>query len=165
MPPRRYLSNSTSRRHKRADRILCSGVLTIRPCASCVSHGTLCVLSSIDERCEQCYRSQRSCELASPWPEFDRLYKEKEKIRQQRLEAELKAVRLRKQERALQKRLKALGDREEQNILDLEMNEATAEALEPPADGQPQVALSPTGLSQVSFGSFGRTSPLPTGSS
>jgi hypothetical protein len=113
MPPRRYLSNSTSRRYKRADRILCAGVLTMRPCASCVSHGTLCVLSSIDERCEQCYRSQRSCELASPWSEFDKLYKEKEKIRQQRLEAKLKAVRLRKQKRALQKRLKALGDREE----------------------------------------------------
>jgi hypothetical protein len=137
----------------------------MRPCASCVSHGTLCVLSSIDERCKQYYRSQRSCELASPWPEFDRLHKEKEKIRQQRLKAELKAVRLRKQERALQKRLKALGDREEQNILDLEMDEATVEALEPSADGQPQVALSPIGLSQMSFGSFGRTSPLPTGSS
>jgi hypothetical protein len=137
----------------------------MRPCASYVSHGTLCVLSSIDERCEQYYRSQRSYELASPWSKFDKLYKEKEKVRQQRLEAELKAVRLRKQERALQKRLKALGDREEQNILDLEMNEAAVEALEPSAEEQPQAALSPTGLSQVSFGSFGKTSPVPTGSS
>jgi hypothetical protein len=101
MPSRRYLSNSTFRRYKRADRILYSGVLTMRPYASYVSHGTLCVLSSIDERCEQCYRSQRSYELASPWSEFDKLYKEKEKIRQQRLEAKLKAVRLCKQERAL----------------------------------------------------------------
>jgi hypothetical protein len=49
----------------------------------------------------------------------------------------LKAVRLRKQKRVLQKRLKALGDREEQNILDLKMNEAAAEALEPPAEEQP----------------------------
>jgi hypothetical protein len=96
MPPRRYLFNSTSRRHKRADRILCADILTIRPYTSYVSHGTLCVLSFIDERYKQCYRNQRSCELASPWSKFDKLYKEKEKIRQQRLKTELKAVCLRK---------------------------------------------------------------------
>jgi uncharacterized protein (DUF3084 family) len=107
----------------------------MRPCTSYVSHGTLCVLFSIDERCEQCYRSQRSYELASPWSEFDKLHKEKEKIRQQRLKAKLKAVRLRKQERALQKRLKALSDREKQNILDLEMDEATVKALKPAVEG------------------------------
>jgi hypothetical protein len=96
MPPRRYPFNSTSRRYKRADRILCAGVLTMRPCASCVSYDTLCMLSSLDECCEQYYRNQRSYELASLWSEFDKLYKEKEKVRQQRLKTELKAVRLRK---------------------------------------------------------------------
>jgi hypothetical protein len=130
----------------------------MRPYALCVSHSTLCVLSPIDERCEQCYRNQRSCELASPWSEFDKLYKEKEKIRQQRLKAELKAVRLCKQKRALQKRLKALGDREKQNILDLKINEAAGKALKSSAEGQPPAALSPIGLSQISFSSFGRTS-------
>jgi uncharacterized protein (DUF3084 family) len=136
----------------------------MRPYASYVSHDILCVLSSIDERYKQCYYSQRSCELTSPWSEFDKLHKEKENIRQQRLKAELKAVRLRKQKRALQKRLKALGNREKQNILDLEINEATVEALKPFAEEQPQAALSPTRLSQISFSSFNKTSSMPTSS-
>jgi hypothetical protein len=73
MPPRRYSLNSTSRRYKRADRILYTGVLTMCPYASCTSRGTLYVLFFIDKRCEQCYRNQRFYELASPWSEFDKL--------------------------------------------------------------------------------------------
>jgi hypothetical protein len=138
----------------------------MRPCSACTKANVDCVLSSLDERCEQCYRNRRSCELASPWAEFDRIHQQKEKIREQRLEAERKAIRLRKQERLLQKRLKALGDREEQNILDLEADEALDEALAdmPVLESVPG-PQSPTGFSQVSFGSLGRTSPVPAGSS
>jgi hypothetical protein len=87
----------------------------MRPCTSCTSQGLLYVLSPRDERCEQCYRFRRQCDLASPWAEDDRLgRKEKElqaqeerlldqamKAREQALEAERKAVRLRKQTRLL----------------------------------------------------------------
>jgi hypothetical protein len=122
MPARKHLSSSTLRRHKVADRILRRGVITMRPCASCTSQGVLCVLSSLDERCEQCYRYQRQCDLASPWDEDDRLEKKEKELREQALEAErqeeelrgqalkkeLKAARLRKQARLLQKRRRAL---------------------------------------------------------
>jgi hypothetical protein len=60
----------------------------MRPCASCTSQGVLCVLSSLDERCEQCYRYQRQCDLASPWAEDDRLEKKEKELREQALEAE-----------------------------------------------------------------------------
>jgi hypothetical protein len=99
--------------------------------------------------------------------EVDRLGEKEEKLRSEAMALELKVLRLRKQARALRKKMRELGDREEQNILDLKMDEALAEALDPelphssPAPG-PQ---SPSGFSQVSFGSLGRTSPVPTDSS
>jgi hypothetical protein len=109
----------------------------MRPCLSCTSQGVLCVLSHLDERCEQCYRNQRQCDLASPWAEDDRLKKKGEELREQRLEAETKAARLRKQERLILKRRRALWKREGQNIDELEIDEAAAEALKPFAEEQP----------------------------
>jgi hypothetical protein len=101
----------------------------MRPCTSCTSQGVLCVLSPRDERCEQCYRFNRRCDLASPWAEDDRLQRKEEELREQRLEAEMKAARLRKQERQLQKKRKALWEREKQNVAELEVDEAAAEAV------------------------------------
>jgi hypothetical protein len=100
--------------------------------------------------------------------EVDRLGEKEEKLRSEALALELKVLRLRKQARALRKKMRELGDRKEQNILDLEMDEALAEALDPelprssPALGVPP---SPAGFSQVSFGSLGRTSLVPTSNS
>jgi hypothetical protein len=91
--------------------------------------------------------------------EVDRLLTKEEKLRDQALEAEAKALRLRKQARILRKKARELSDRENRNILDLEMDEVLAEALNPelprssPAPGVPS---SPAGFSQVSFGSLGR---------
>jgi hypothetical protein len=42
-----------------------------------------------------------------------RLASKAEKLREQRIEAETKAIRLRKQERALYKKMRELGDRED----------------------------------------------------
>jgi hypothetical protein len=142
----------------------------MRPCSACVSRGLTCVVSQLDERCEQCYRNQRSCELAQPWDEFNRVLKKKKELDKQILAAEAKAIRLRKQRRLLQKKIKSLGNREAQNILDLEADEALDEALtdlpvlEPTQASTPR-PQSPSGFSQVSFGSLDRTSPVPTGSS
>jgi uncharacterized protein (DUF3084 family) len=116
----------------------------MRPCAFCVALGVLCVVSLEDARCEQCYRSHRSCELAPSWAEADKVYKELDKVHAKFLKAEVKvlkaqakALRLRKQKRLLQKRLRALGDQEKQNILNLEMNKAAAEALKSSVEEQP----------------------------
>jgi hypothetical protein len=140
----------------------------MRPCSSCVSFWVACILSSVDERCEQCCRFNRSCELAAPWKEAERILKKKEDVERQIIEAEAKALRLRKQKRQLQKKLRELGDREERNIQDLELDELMGDlpqASPPGLVSSSQGLTSPTGLSQVSFGSFGRTSPVPTGSS
>jgi hypothetical protein len=78
------------------------------------------------------------------------------------VKAEAKALRLRRQKRLLQKKLRALSDQEKLNILNLEINEAAAEAV---ATTPAELLSSLTRFSQVSFGSFDRTSPVPTGSS
>jgi hypothetical protein len=102
----------------------------------------------------------------------DRLLTKKEKLRDQVLEAETKALRLRKQARILRKKARELSDREDRNILDLEIDEALAEALAEALDPElprsspaPGVPPSSAGFSQVSFGSLNRISPVPTSNS
>jgi uncharacterized protein YlxW (UPF0749 family) len=141
------LSSSTQRRHRLADKILCLGTIAMRPCVLCTRLGVLCVTSTAHESCEQCLRSTRRCDLASPLAEVERIFKKTEKLQAEALEAEAKAHRLRKQRRTLLKKIRELGAREERNIEKLKMDEATAEALKPSTEEQPQMALSPTRLS------------------
>jgi hypothetical protein len=101
MPRPRPLVSSTVRRRKRADFLLDINVLIIRACASCLSLGVACILSSADERCEQYFRHNRICKLASRQDEAERILKKKDKLREKRWEAERQMVRLRKQERLL----------------------------------------------------------------
>jgi hypothetical protein len=149
--PRRAFISSTSRRHRKADEISALGVFIMRPCSHCVASDVFCVLSELSEKCAQCHRFNRPCDLASPWPEVHRLLQQRNKLREQRLEAEAKAIRLRKQERQLLKKARALGDRESKNIDEMEADElvagaaASAEAP-PPSAGSPG-PTSPTVLS------------------
>jgi phage shock protein A len=63
--------------------------------------------------------------------EIKRLSSKAEVLRERRLEAERTAIRLRKQEKALHRKMRELGAREEQNILELEIEEAAEEVLDP----------------------------------
>jgi hypothetical protein len=131
------LSSSTQRRHRLADKILCLGTITMRPCASCTRLGVLCVTSTAHESCEQCLRSTRRYDLASPLAEVKRIFKKTEKLQAEALEAEAKAYRLRKQRRTLLKKIRELGARKERNIKDLKMNKAASAAFEPLIEKQP----------------------------
>jgi hypothetical protein len=84
MPRPRPLISSTVRRRKRADFLLGISVLTMRACASCLSFGVACILSPADERCEQCFRHNRICELASRQDEVERILKKKDELREKR---------------------------------------------------------------------------------
>jgi hypothetical protein len=137
MPRPIVLRNSTFRRYRNADKLLATGVISMRPCAYCLRSSLLCVLSPYSEKCEQCYRFNRPCDLATSWFEVNRLLEKRDKLREKRLAAEAKAIRLRKQERQLLKKIRALGDKEEQNLAELEIKKAAAEALKPSAEGQP----------------------------
>src|SRR5450432_156415 len=140
----------------------------MRPYSACVSRGLICSVTSKLEYYVKCYRSHRRYELASPIAEVDRLGEKEEKLRSERLALEAKVLRLRKQERMLRKKMRELGNREEQNILDLEMDEALAEAFNPElpcSSPAPGVSPGPAGFFQVSFDSLSRTSPVRASSS
>jgi hypothetical protein len=109
--------------------------------------------------------------------EVERLGAKTDALREQCLKAERKIIRLRKQARALYKKMRELGDREDQNILDLEieeeMEEAAKRTLTAPSDpselpnSAPALGFppSPADFSQMSFSSLNRTSSIPTGNS
>jgi hypothetical protein len=100
----------------------------IRPCAYCVFYYILCSVSEASDYYIKYYRTHRRCELVSFIAEVERLIIKAEVLRKQRLEAKRKAIRLRKQERALYKKIRELGDREDQNILNLEAEETVERA-------------------------------------
>jgi hypothetical protein len=83
----------------------------------------------------------------------------------------LKTRRLRKQARALRKKIRGLSDRENQNIVDLKAEEAFERRLAAmdsvPSSSEPTSGVPPslTSFSQVSFGFLNRTSLVPTNSS
>jgi hypothetical protein len=109
----------------------------MRLCAHCVASSSLCVLLEVFEKCEQCHRFNRPCNLASPWAEVHRLLKQSDDLKEKMLKAEAKALRLRKQRRVILKKVRALGAREESNIEGLKMNKAASAAFEPSAEEQP----------------------------
>jgi len=136
----------------------------MRACFFCVSRNALCIVASGSEHCEQCTRANRRCELSAPLAEIERLADKDEKLEKEVIELRIKTLRLQREQRRVRRKMRELGVREDQNILDLEADEATTRAAAAP---ESRVAspgpTSPTGLSQVSFGSFGRTSPVPSG--
>jgi len=175
MPRAGHQRTSALRRSLQADRILAHGLPAMRPCASCTSRGIACVFDpSTSEKCEQCTRLHRECDLAPPGVSYDRLISQIDALDQQILsakqkavDAEAKAIRLRKQKRLLQKRVREAFAREEENIKELEWDELAAEIAPPSGiseSEQPPAVTSPTGLSQVSFGFLDRSPLLPLGS-
>jgi hypothetical protein len=127
MPKLISKKSSTARRHTKADDILAAGSPVMRPCGRCSSEGVLCVVSDISDSCERCHRFKRQCDLAPPSAEIAKISKKANELDEQILEAEARSLRLRKQRRLLTKKLRELGDRETQNIAELEKDEEELE--------------------------------------
>ena len=122
MPP----NNSATRRQQLADkRVIRSRRIKIRICQSCISRGLTYIVTPESQRCSECEKNNRSCELTSPIKELDKHSSVVDKLDEELLELEMKKARLRKQRRFHLKKLRELGDREAQNILELEEDEAT----------------------------------------
>ena len=160
--------SSSQRRHRFADRLLAKGTLATHPCSSCNSFNVSCTTSNLSDRCEQCSRYNRSCELAAPDTELDRLEKKDQELdeeilqlNKQAFEASAKVLRLKKQKQLIRQRMRALVDREARNIAELEIDELMAEV----ADSLESPDLTGfSGFSQVSWDDLGRISPVPSGS-
>ena len=124
------LTTSIQRRHRLADSITSLGSLAMRSCIECSRRGLTCMVHPSSQACEQCTRFSRGCDLSSPVPLIEKLSRQEGEILSEisqahktAREAEAKVARLRKQRRLLLKRMKELGDREAQNIFELECDE------------------------------------------
>ncbi len=133
MPKNTKLSSSTKRRHATADHIALIGTERMRKCTRCAVDGAPCIVSELSDSCERCYRTHRSCELSAPWSEVQKVLAQSDKLDEQILESQAKILRLRKQKRALVKKLKELGAREEQNVFGLEQDEQAAASTGAPS--------------------------------
>jgi hypothetical protein len=162
--PRRS-TTSTYRRHAWADSKFRSGTLAMRSCSSCLRANALCVVSPSSPKCEQCVRHNRQCELASPVDQLDKLSEQENKLLDQITESEARTRRLRKQRRLLLKKMRDLGDREAQNIFELEVDEMLSEAPAEPAEVlNPSSPRSSSFLDPALLGSPDRTPAEPLGS-
>jgi hypothetical protein len=116
-------SNSILRRFRKADRLLQTGFFIMRPCSYYFIRGFFYIFSSEFPHYKRCFRVNRQCELIPPDAEIERLHKKAKKLFDGVKEARVKIIRLAKQRRAVLKRFRALSDKEDQNILKLELDE------------------------------------------
>jgi len=86
-------------------------------------------MSSDSEYCSIYVRANRSYELALSYQKIKRLNKIKDKLVQKIIKTEIKLFRLRKQRRLFQKKRRALGARELQNIEKLKIDEIITEDM------------------------------------
>ena len=64
--------NSTSRRYRRANRLLVIDFIVIRACSDYSREGTFCVISSESKSCSEYYYFKRRCSLAPNDSELDK---------------------------------------------------------------------------------------------
>ena len=89
----------------------------MRPCQSYISKDIICNINpNISEKCAECVRHSRVCELVSNINKFDRALREQEKLQDQLFASEAKNIRLRKLLRANRKKLRKFDSREDRNI-------------------------------------------------
>jgi hypothetical protein len=151
------LTTSSQRRHSWANSKFRAGTVAMRACSACLSRSVLCVMSPFSSKCEQCIRHNRQYKLNSPVNQLDKLSVQENKLLNLISESEVKTQRLRKQRRLLFKKIKNLGNREAQNIFELEMDKMLTE--EPLFKPFPEIP--PPSLSQISLGFSRRTPATP----
>lgn len=125
-------ANSTLRRQRAAERKKRKfRRITMRTCAPCARLGSECVVPKGDDCCTECSKTNRACDLAPPGKEYEKTQDVIEKLDEEELALQQKLARIRKQRRFHLKKLRDMGDREAQNILELEADERSGEALPP----------------------------------
>ena len=143
-------ANSTIRRHRAAERKKRKlRRIAMRTCESCIRHGGECIVPKGQPRCTACDKTNRQCDLAPPGKEYEKTQDVIEKLDEEELALQQKLARIRKQRRFHLKKLGDMGDREAQNILELEADERS----EVPAPDLPILSDFPVDFdwSSVSF--------------
>ena len=90
-------SKLPSRRFRTAARVFCDAFITMRPCSSCVAHGSVCRVNRRYLECKGYYINGRKCSLAPNYVGIDKAIKEAEKLDEEILEIRLKLARKERQ--------------------------------------------------------------------
>jgi tRNA(Ile)-lysidine synthase TilS/MesJ len=94
----------------------------MRACSFYRIHNFLYIITPESPYCERYFRSYLKYELAPPDAKAERLFKKKKRLISKIAVTYIKISRLRKQHRAVMKKLRDLDSRENRNILELEIN-------------------------------------------
>jgi len=116
--------NSTKRRKAKATTFVhLRRLFTMRKCQACVRDHLDCIVSRDHDKCATCYRNNKRCDLSANWGEHSKFAQKEEELSQKIAEAEARSARLRRERKEIRRKLKALGDTEEQNIAEIEEDE------------------------------------------
>ena len=124
MPKDFHKLSSLDRLRARACRIRKRPCVKMRPCQSCLRDGTQCAIDrDISEKCAECLRRQRFCDLASNNDVLEREIAKRNKIEEDLVETQAKVVRLRKLLKLREQRIRELGLSEKKNIEEIVLEE------------------------------------------
>ena len=94
---RRTQKTSTLRRFNVVDRIFAQALLIMRSCQLCLARGVVCRVTRQSLKCENCYRYNLKCDLASNYQGMDKALKEAKKLNDEILELRLRLAHKEKQ--------------------------------------------------------------------
>jgi len=122
--------NSTERRKAKVEHFPRRRLFAMRKCKACVRDNLSCVVSKDHGKCGACYTTNKRCDLSANWAEWGRFVSKEDKLSEQIAEASWKAAeaeahlaRLRRERKEVRRKLRVLGDTEDQNIAEIEEDE------------------------------------------
>ena len=123
--PGRHKKNSTDRRRSAAEKRSRLRPLAMRTCQACVNDPSKprCVITQESLSCTECDKYRRQCDLSPNYLKWDKALRQEERIEEEILELQMKLARKRKEQKHWLRVRRELGDREAQNILELEEDE------------------------------------------
>ncbi len=95
----------------------------MRPCNHCSNRSVECRVGTGSDRCVECVRLGRKCDLAVSEAEWERVRKERARLRAELSETLAKAARLQKQQELIESRWEDMVRREFKDIEELEEDE------------------------------------------
>jgi hypothetical protein len=101
--------SSILRRHFKANRFLFSDLIIMRACSYYRTYNFFCVITPESFYCERYFRFYLEYKLTSPDAKAERLFKKKERFISEIIAVYTKISRLRKQYRAVMKKLRDLN--------------------------------------------------------
>jgi len=97
MPPRKINTRNSSLRKKDLFDALELVSLAMRPCRNCATSSKACCVSDDFEKCVECVRSSRDCDLTISSTSIKRIHEERMRLKKEVRETRAKLSRLKKQ--------------------------------------------------------------------